>query len=71
MSKGRKKRNRALALKLVHALDGKAKMRRSKLVQTLQAQGYEEQEVDSLLKKMNAPGIVKCTVGKYSDSYIA
>lgn len=71
MSKGRKKRNRALALKLVHALDGKAKMRRSKLVQTLQAQGYEEQEVNSLLKKMNAPGIVKCTVGKYSDSYIA
>jgi hypothetical protein len=70
-SKGRKKRGRALALKLVHALDNKAKMRRSELVQNLQAQGYEEREVDSLLRKLNAPGILKCSVGKYSDAYIA
>jgi hypothetical protein len=70
-SKGRKKRGRALALKLVHALDNKTKMRRSDLVQSLQAQGYEEPEVDSLLKKLNAPGILKCSVGKYSDAYIA
>jgi hypothetical protein len=39
MSKGRKKRGRALALKLVHALDNKTRMRRSELVQSLQAQG--------------------------------
>jgi hypothetical protein len=70
-SKGRKKRGRALALKLVHALDNKAKMRRSELVQNLQAQGYEEREVDSLLRKLNAPGVLKCSVGKYSDAYIA
>jgi hypothetical protein len=55
----------------VHALDNKAKMRRSELVQNLQAQGYEEREVDSLLRKLNAPGILKCSVGKYSDAYIA
>ena len=69
--KGRKKRGRALALKLVHALDNKTKMRRSELVQSLQAQGYKEREVDSLLKRLNAPGVLKCSVGKYSDAYIA
>lgn len=70
-SKGSKKRNRALALKLVHALDDKTKMRRSELVQHLQAQGYEESEVNSLLKKLNVSGILKCSVGKYSEAYIA
>ncbi len=71
MSKGTKKRNRALALKLVHALDGVSHMRRSELVQHLQAQGYDETEVTSLLKKLHSSGIVQCSVGKYSDVYIA
>src|SRR6266849_1584088 len=39
-SKGGKKRGRALALKLVRALGGKAQMRRAELVQHLQAQDY-------------------------------
>ncbi len=70
-SKGKKKRNRALALKLIHTLDNVPKMRRSELVQDLQAQGYTEKEVDSLLKKLHSSAIVKCTVGKYSDAHIA
>jgi hypothetical protein len=70
-SKGAKKSGRALALKLVRALEGKAKMRRAELVQHLQAQGYSEAEVDSMLKKLHSAGILKCTVGKYSEAYVA
>ena len=70
-SKGAKKSGRALALKLVRALAGKAKIRRAELVQHLQAQGYDESQVDSMLKKLHGAGVLKCTVGKYSDVYVA
>ena len=70
-SKGAKKSGRALALKVVRALDGKAQMRRAELVQHLQAQGYSESEVDVMLKKLHAAGVVKCTVGKFSQAYVA
>ena len=71
MSKGPKKRNRALALKLIHALDGVPSMRRSALVQDLQAQNYGKSEVDSLLKKLHNSGILNCSVGRYAEVYIA
>lgn len=70
-SKGGKKSGRALALKLVRALAGKTRMRRAELVQHLQADGYKEKDVDFMLKKLHSTGILKCTVGKYSDAYIA
>jgi phage replication-related protein YjqB (UPF0714/DUF867 family) len=70
-SKGLKKRGRALALKVVKALGGKAKMRRADLVQHLQAQGYSETEIDVMLKGLHAAGVFKCSVGKYSDACIA
>ncbi len=70
-SRGAKKRGRALALKLVRALAGKSKMRRAELVQHLQAQGYQETEVDAMLKTLHSAGVMKCTVGKYSDTFIA
>jgi hypothetical protein len=70
-TKGAKKTGRALALKLVRALDGKQRMRRAELVQHLQAQDYAERDVDSMLKKLNANGVLKCTAGKYSEAYIA
>ncbi|MGA2351598.1 MAG: hypothetical protein ABSF70_14270 [Terracidiphilus sp.] len=69
--RGEKKRNRTLALKIVHALDNKVKIRRSELVQRIQAQGYIEPEIDFLLKKLSGLGILKCKVGRYSDVYIA
>src|SRR5262249_39571823 len=47
-STGAKKSGRALALKVIRALDDKAKIRRAELVQHLQAQGYSESEVDSI-----------------------
>jgi len=70
-SKGGKKSGRALALKLVRALDGKATMRRAELVQHLQAQEYGEPEIDSMLKKLHQAGVLKCTVGKFSQAYVA
>ena len=62
---------RALAIKTVRGLDGKDKVRRADMVQHLQAKGYSESEVEFLLKKLHSTGIVKCTVGKYSETYIA
>ncbi len=71
MTKGQKKSGRALSLKLVRALNGKTRMRRAELVQHLQAEGYLETEIDRMLKKLHASGVLKCTVGKYSDVFVA
>jgi hypothetical protein len=71
LTKGKKKRARALAIKTIRALDGKDKMRRAELVQLLQAREYHEWEVEFILKKLHVSGVVKCTVGKYSEAYIA
>lgn len=68
---GAKKSGRTLALKLVRALDGKSKIRRAELVQHLQAQNYRDAEVDTMLKSLHSSGLLKCTVGKYSEAYIA
>jgi hypothetical protein len=70
-SQGGKKSGRALALKVIHALDGKTQMRRAELVQHLQAQGYTEAESDTMLKKLHAAGLLVCTVGKYSQAHVA
>ena len=68
---GARKSGRTLALKVVRALDGRSEVRRPELVQHLQAQGYAETEVDQMLKKLNASGLVKCTVGRSTVAYIA
>jgi hypothetical protein len=70
-TKGAKRRGRALALKTVRALDGKANMRRAELVQHLQAQSYAEREVEAMLKKLHSGGVVKSTVGRFSQVYVA
>lgn len=70
-AKGAKKSGRALALKTVRALDGKAKMRRAELVQHLQAQGYAERDVEAMLKKLHSGGVIKSTVGRFSQAYVA
>jgi hypothetical protein len=70
-TKGPKKRGRALALKVLKALGGKVKMRRAELVQHLQAQDYSEKEIDAMLKALHTAGVLRCTVGKYSEVYVA
>jgi hypothetical protein len=70
-SKGQKKSSRALALKIVRALDGKSTMRRPELIQHIEAQGYKEADVNDLLKKLHTAGIIACTVGKFSTVHVA
>ncbi|HEY3155365.1 MAG TPA: hypothetical protein VGK76_01895 [Candidatus Eisenbacteria bacterium] len=70
-TKGAKKRGRALALKALKALGGKVRVRRAELVQHLQAQNYSEKEIDAMLKGLHTAGVLRCTVGKYSDVYVA
>jgi hypothetical protein len=53
-SAGAKKSGRALALKIVRALDGKVRMRRAELVQHLQAMNYREADIDQMLRKLHA-----------------
>ena len=46
---GTKKRARALALKIVHALDGQATAKRAIVVQGLQGEGYRLEEVNKMI----------------------
>lgn len=68
LSKGEKKRNRALALKLVHCLDGVDKLRRADAVQTLLTlgQGYSEVEIDRVITMLNKSRLLICEPGRYS-----
>jgi hypothetical protein len=70
-SKGDKKSGRSLALKIIREIDDKEKIRRTDLVQNLQAKGYTESEINALLKKLHSSGVVICTVGKFSEVRIA
>lgn len=70
-AKGDKKSGRSLGLKLIKALDGKVKMRRADLLQHIQALGYNKNEIDHMLKSLHREGVLKCTVGKYSETYVA
>jgi hypothetical protein len=70
-SKGAKKSARSLALKMIHALDGKAKVRRAELVQHLQAKGYNEDEIGGALKALHGAKVLKVAVGRYSDVSVA
>lgn len=66
-SKGQKKSGRTLALKIVHALDGKGNIRREDMVQHLQAMNYDQVDIGELMKKLHEQKIIKCSVGRYSQ----
>lgn len=70
-AKGTKKRNRSLALKIVRALDGGQQVRRPDLSQQIEAMGYKQSEIDSMLKFLHQGTIVKCEVGRFSRVYVA
>jgi hypothetical protein len=72
-SKGTKKRNRSLALKVVHLLDGVGDVRRTDIVQQLQADQsrYTAEEVDAMLKKLHAAKLVRSQQGPYARVQIA
>lgn len=68
-TKGNKKRYRALALKLIHFLDNKERVRRDDIVQflkSLQPGAYEDQEINEIFSVLKKSGVIKITVGRYS-----
>jgi hypothetical protein len=70
LKKGDKKSRRALALKVVHAFDGENELRRDDLVQRLQAKGYGRGEVEDIVKKLHAKGLINVTSGRYASARV-
>jgi hypothetical protein len=73
LGKGAKKRNRALALKIIHALDNQSDVRRADIVQQLLADQsrYDNAEVDSMISKLHNAGLIRSQQGPYSRVQIA
>ncbi|MGH8542351.1 MAG: hypothetical protein ACREX3_01615 [Gammaproteobacteria bacterium] len=69
--RGEKKRQRTLALKLIHYLDGKAKARRADMMQSLQASNYSEKKISGMLTKLHKEGLLKVSRGRFSDVRIS
>jgi hypothetical protein len=71
-TKGAKRRRRALALKIVHELDGKQSARRDDIVQALLADPsrYDEAEVDKMILKMHQKKLIVSQKGRYSTVFI-
>ena len=71
--KGEKKRARALALKVVHVLDGQSDVRREDMVQSLQADtsGYATAEIDAMIKRLHKQRLIYVERGRYSRVVIA
>ncbi len=66
--KGEKKRSRALALKVVHYLDGKQSVRRADLAQNLLADqsNYKQKEIDGMISRLHKAGLLRSERGRYS-----
>ena len=71
--KGTKKRNRALALKIIHSLDGAREVRRADIVQRLLADQsrYTAEEVDSIIAKLHNAKLIRSQRGRYARIQIA
>ncbi len=69
---GDKRRLRALALKVVHYLDDKEKVRRDNLIQEMQAiqLPYTEAEIESVLSILKDGEVIQVTRGRYSEVLI-
>lgn len=69
--RGEKKRQRTLALKLIHYLDDKAKARRADMVQSVQARGYSERDISDMIAKLHKEGLLKVSRGRFSEVSVA
>jgi hypothetical protein len=71
--KGTKKRNRALALKIIHSLDGTPEVRRADIVQRLLADQsrYTTDEVDGMIAKLHNARLIRSQRGRYARVQIA
>jgi len=70
--KGKKKRARALALKVVHTMDGTGEVRRADIVSQLQADPsrYLEAEIDDMIRGLHRARLVQSIKGRYSRVHI-
>lgn len=68
---GAKRKGRTFALRVIRALDERSNLRRAELVQALQVHGYKNTEIEDMLKKLNSAGVVKSTVGRHANAYVA
>lgn len=73
ISKGEKRRNRALVLKILHSLDGVSDVRRADIVQRLLADQsrYSNDEVDTMISKLHNAKLIRSQQGPYSRVQIA
>ena len=69
---GQRKRTRALALKIIHALDGVRQARRADIVQRLQADAsrYSAAEVDDMLKRLHKAKLIRSQQGPRARVHI-
>jgi len=59
-----KRHRRVLALKQAHYLDGRVEVRRADLIQAVQAAGYRTADVEEMLKKLHAEGLLNVSRGR-------
>ena len=66
--KGEKRRLRALALKIVHCIDGQQSVRRDDVLQNMQADhsAYMRKEIEMMIKALNKAGLISSTQGQHS-----
>lgn len=69
--KGAKRRQCNLALKMIHYMDGKAQARRADLVQETQAMVYSAKDVEDMLKKLHAEGLLNVSRGRSAKVKVA
>ncbi len=69
-SRGEKKSWRAMALKLIHLLDGKSEARRVDIVNDLIAEGYNSSEIDELIRRMRDSKLIRSQQGPYSKVWL-
>ena len=69
---GQKKRLRALALKVIHSLDGARQVRRADIVQQLQADvsRYTPDEIDDMIKRLHKSKLVRSQQGPHARVHV-
>jgi hypothetical protein len=67
-ARGRRKRLRSLALKVIHFLDGKREVRREDVVNDLQGDvsRYRRDEIDQMILSLHRAGLIVSVQGPYS-----
>jgi hypothetical protein len=67
---GQKKTARALALKLIHALDGLERVQRRRLVEYAEASKYAKQSIEIMIADLCSAGILRCRLSPKSFATI-